>query len=143
MKYLIGWIYGFLILDSLSQNQALVKEFHNNFKSLKILQKKLEEKWSLSSDDKDMVVMQHQFIYELNSKLFELHSSFGLIGKNNITTAMSDTVGLPVGIATKLILQNKFTLRGVKRPVYAEIYKPILNELSELGIKFIEEKKDL
>ena len=56
---------------------------------------------------------------------------------------MSDTVGLPVGIATKLILQNKFTLRGVKRPVYAEIYKPILNELSELGIKFIEEKKDL
>ena len=108
-----------------------------------ILQKKLEEKWSLSSDDKDMVVMQHQFIYELNSKLFELHSSFGLIGKNNITTAMSDTVGLPVGIATKLILQNKFTLRGVKRPVYAEIYKPILNELSELGIKFIEDKKEL
>ena len=34
----------FLILDSLSQNQALVKEFHNNFKSLKILQKKLDDK---------------------------------------------------------------------------------------------------
>ena len=34
----------FLILDSLSENQALVKEFHNNFKSLKILQKKLDDK---------------------------------------------------------------------------------------------------
>ena len=34
----------FLILDSLSENQALVKEFHNNFKLLKILQKKLDDK---------------------------------------------------------------------------------------------------
>ena len=37
----------FLILDSLSENQSLIKEFHNNFKSLKILREKLEEKISL------------------------------------------------------------------------------------------------
>ena len=55
-------------------------------------------------------------------------------------TAMSNTVGLPVAIAAKLILEGKITLRGVTLPIQPEVYVPILDELSELGIRFTEKE---
>ena len=105
-----------------------------------ILQKILESKWLLQKEDKDMIVMQHQFIYEIDGKEHELHSSFVLLGEDQIYTGMAKTVGLPVGIATKLILNGEIKSTGVKVPVSKEIYKPILEELEKYGIRFIEEK---
>ena len=77
-----------------------------------VLQKLLESKWSLETEDKDMILMQHQFHYQLKVKEKNLHSSLVLEGKDQTHTAMSMTVGLPVAIATKLILQNKIQLSG-------------------------------
>ena len=105
-----------------------------------ILQKILESKWLLQKEDKDMIVMQHQFIYEIDGKEHELHSSFVLLGEDQIYTGMAKTVGLPVGIATKLILNGEIKSTGVKVPVSKEIYKPILEELEQYGIRFIEEE---
>lgn len=105
-----------------------------------ILQQLLEEKWTLESTDKDMIVMQHQFVYELDGKSHELHSSMGIIGHDQTYTAMAETVGLPVGIATKLILSGDITTTGVKRPVEKNIYEPVLKELEENGIQFTEEQ---
>ena len=79
-----------------------------------ILQKILESKWLLQKEDKDMIVMQHQFIYEIDGKERELHSSFVLIGEDQTYTGMAKTVGLPVGIATKLILNGEIKSTGVK-----------------------------
>ena len=105
-----------------------------------ILQKILESKWLLQKEDKDMIVMQHQFIYEIDGKEHELHSSFVLLGEDQTYTGMAKTVGLPVGIATKLILNGEIKSTGVKVPVSKEIYKPVLEELEQYGIKFIEEE---
>jgi saccharopine dehydrogenase (NADP+, L-glutamate forming) len=51
---------------------------------------------------------------------------------------MAKTVGLPLGIAARLLLQNKITSRGVVIPVMKEIYEPVLHELSTLGITMTE-----
>jgi hypothetical protein len=53
---------------------------------------------------------------------------------------MSNTVGLPLGIAVKLVLQGKLSLTGVHLPVIPEIYEPILKELGELGVVFNEKE---
>ena len=49
---------------------------------------------------------------------------------------MAKTVGLPLGIAAKLILQEKIKLTGLHIPIVPEIYEPVLGELEQHGIKF-------
>ncbi|HYX06458.1 MAG TPA: saccharopine dehydrogenase C-terminal domain-containing protein [Bacteroidales bacterium] len=105
-----------------------------------ILQKRLEEKWKLDDEDKDMIVMQHQFTYEKNGKRKKIVSSMVTTGETSIHTAMSRTVGLPVAIASKLILQGVINLSGVYIPIEPEIYNPVMKELEQYGIKFIEEE---
>jgi hypothetical protein len=53
---------------------------------------------------------------------------------------MSDTVGIPVGIAAKMLLNNKINSRGVLLPIYKDIYNPVLKELQEYGIRFKEKE---
>jgi saccharopine dehydrogenase-like NADP-dependent oxidoreductase len=103
-----------------------------------MLQTLLEDKWKLKEGDIDMIVMQHQFEYELNGKKHQLESSLVVKGDDAIHTAMAKTVGLPVGIITKLILEGNIKLTGVHTPTMKEIYEPLLNELEELGVKFKE-----
>lgn len=100
------------------------------------LQKLLEEKWKLDENDKDMIVMQHQFEFEKEGKKKKLISSLVVTGEDSTYTAMAKTVGLPLGIAAKLILQGKLKLSGVRIPVEKEIYVPVLEELESLGVKF-------
>lgn len=103
-----------------------------------ILQKLLEEKWTLEVDDKDMIVMWHRFDYLLDGVEHEIHSSMVFIGRDQTYTAMSDTVGLPVAIAAKMILDNKIAEVGVHLPILPGIYEPILEELKVHGIDFKE-----
>ena len=49
---------------------------------------------------------------------------------------MAKTVGLPLGIAAKLILENKIQLTGLHIPIIPEIYEPVLKELERQGIRF-------
>ena len=42
-----------------------------------------------------------------------------------------------------MILNKKIKLKGVYIPVFPEIYNPILDELEQIGIKFIEKKEVL
>jgi saccharopine dehydrogenase (NADP+, L-glutamate forming) len=57
-------------------------------------------------------------------------------GEDALHTAMARTVGLPLGIAAKLLLEGKVPLRGVQIPVAPELYEPVLLELEEEGIRF-------
>tara|TARA_B110000046_G_scaffold160492_1_gene173644 strand:- start:1129 stop:2505 length:1377 start_codon:yes stop_codon:yes gene_type:complete len=106
----------------------------------KMLQKILEDSWTLQKDDKDMIVMQHLFGYELNGKKHQIESSFIVLGENQTYTAMSKTVGLPVGIAALKILKGEIKTPGVQIPINKEVYEPILNELENYGIKFTEKE---
>ena len=105
-----------------------------------ILQKILQNKWSLREEDKDMIVMWHKFNFSQKGVDKEIRSHMVYIGKDSKFTAMSDTVGLPLGIAAKLLLSGKIKDRGVKLPIEREIYLPVLSELEQLGITF-EEKE--
>jgi len=105
-----------------------------------ILQKILEEKWSLKPEDKDMIVMYHKFVYHKNNQFHEITSEMVNIGEDQTYTSMSNTVGLPAGICGKMMLNNEISLKGVRRPIYKEIYNPILNELEDYSIKFIEKQ---
>lgn len=103
-----------------------------------ILQNLLEKKWKLEVQDKDMIVMQHQIDYELDKKQNTLISEMAVIGEDSQHTAIAKTVGLPLAIATKLILEDKIKARGVLLPTTAEFYEPVLKELEEFGIVFRE-----
>lgn len=105
-----------------------------------LLQNLLEEKWLLKPGDKDMIVMQHLFEYELNGETKKLTSSLVVIGDDEVHTAMAKTVGLPLAISIKNFLTGKFKLYGVQIPIVKEIYEPMLEELESLNIKFIEKE---
>jgi saccharopine dehydrogenase-like NADP-dependent oxidoreductase len=103
-----------------------------------ILEKILKESWTLKEEDKDMIVMQHLFGYELDNKKHQIESSMVCIGDNQTYTAMAKTVGLPVAIATLKILNGEITSPGVQIPIKKEVYTPILKELAQNGIVFKE-----
>ena len=103
-----------------------------------ILEKILKDSWTLEENDKDMIVMQHLFGYELNGKKHQIESSMVCIGDNQTYTAMAKTVGLPVAIAALKILNGEITTPGVQIPIGKEVYEPILKELAENGIVFTE-----
>jgi saccharopine dehydrogenase-like NADP-dependent oxidoreductase len=106
-----------------------------------LLQNLLEEKWLLKAGDKDMIVMQHQFEYELNGMTKKLKSSLVVIGDDEVHTAMAKTVGLPLAITIKNFLTGKFKSYGVQIPISREIYEPMLQELEQLGICFQESEQ--
>ena len=106
-----------------------------------VLQKIIEDKWKMDPQDKDMIVMQHEFKYTKPSGENKMIiSAMACIGKSKEETAMALTVGLPLGIATKLLLTGKIQPKGVVLPIEKEIYVPILTELKTFGISF-EEKE--
>jgi saccharopine dehydrogenase-like NADP-dependent oxidoreductase len=61
-----------------------------------------------------------------------------VLGEDEVRTAMAKTVGLPVGIAARLLLQGKLNATGVVVPLQQEIYEPILAELEQYGVNFSE-----
>ncbi len=106
--------------------------------SADILQWLVEKKWRLKTADKDMIVMLHQFEYELNGERKYLDSSLIVKGENNLHTAMAKTVGLPLGITAKMILEGTLTIKGLYIPTLKEIYEPVLRELELHDICFRE-----
>ena len=100
-----------------------------------ILQFALETKLPLKESDKDMIVMLHEIEYEMEGKKRKIESSLVVTGENNQKTAMAKTVGLPLGIAAKLILNGVIQLKGLHIPISKEIYDPVLKELEEHGIE--------
>jgi saccharopine dehydrogenase-like NADP-dependent oxidoreductase len=109
-----------------------------------VMQFVLEKKLALQPEDKDMIVMLHEIEYG-NSKLqtpnSRITSSLVVKGQDSLRTAMAKTVGLPLGIAAKLILDGTIKLTGLHIPTKKEIYEPVLKELEEYQIKFHEEIK--
>ena len=107
-----------------------------------ILEKILTDRWSLSPDDKDMIVMYHKFGFELNGERKQIDSTMVCLGEDQIFTSMAKTVGLPVAMATLQILNGNITTPGVQLPINKEVYLPILKELEDYGVHFKEIEMD-
>jgi saccharopine dehydrogenase-like NADP-dependent oxidoreductase len=103
-----------------------------------VLQFALEKKLALLPTDKDMIVMLHELEYLLDNKPYKIHSALKVLGGDSINTAMAKTVGLPLGIAAKLILDGTIGCKGLLIPTLKEIYAPVLKELAKWEIFFTE-----
>jgi len=110
-----------------------------------ILEHLLLEKWVLEPNDKDMIIMQHEFEYEnkVTKKKYLRKSSLVMKGEDGINTAMAKLVGLPLGIFAKLLLDGKIESKGVHIPVMKEVYEPVLEELKEYGVVFEDQEIEL
>jgi saccharopine dehydrogenase-like NADP-dependent oxidoreductase len=108
-----------------------------------VLQFAVEKKLALEPGDKDMIVMMHEIKYEVGGMASEVKSSLIAKGENSLRTAMAKTVGLPLGIAAKSILNGTISLRGLHIPTKKEIYEPLLRELANYDIRFHETKTPL
>jgi saccharopine dehydrogenase-like NADP-dependent oxidoreductase len=107
-----------------------------------ILEKILTDSWTLQPNDKDMIVMYHKFGYELDGEKHQIDAKMVCVGDDQTYTAMAKTVGLPVAIATLLILNKKITTPGVQLPIRKEVYLPILEELENHGVVFQEQSME-
>jgi len=104
-----------------------------------ILEHILKQAWQLEDNDKDMIVMYHEFKFRDNlNKEKTIVSTMGCIGEDSTFTAMAKTVGLPLAISCLMILNGQINSPGVQTPVNKEIYEPVLKELESFGILFNE-----
>ncbi len=103
-----------------------------------ILQQLLQQKWKLQKGELDMIVMYHEIEASYPNKKEKISSALVVKGETEVLTAMSKMVGLPMAIAAKHLMLGDIKLRGVVIPTMPELYNPILNELAEYGISFVE-----
>ncbi|MFY0687303.1 MAG: saccharopine dehydrogenase NADP-binding domain-containing protein [Cyclobacteriaceae bacterium] len=103
-----------------------------------ILEHILKKKWTLDESDRDMIVMWHKFDYLDNGRPKQIQSHMVVEGDDPINTAMSKTVGLPLAIGAKNVLEGNISVTGVHIPTINEIYRPILKELESMGFEFME-----
>jgi saccharopine dehydrogenase (NADP+, L-glutamate forming) len=104
-----------------------------------VLTARMLEKMQYAEGERDMLVLQHEFVAEYPDRRQQITSTMIDFGIPHGDTSMSRTVGLPAAIGVRLILQGKIDLTGVHAPVVPEIYEPVLEELEQLGIHFTEE----
>jgi saccharopine dehydrogenase-like NADP-dependent oxidoreductase len=99
------------------------------------------ERMQYEEGERDLLVMKHTFIAEFEKdRKREIYTSRLIdLGIKGGDSSMSRTVSLPVAIVTRLVLEGKYKhLSGLQLPLAREFYEPILNELDELGIHFME-----
>jgi saccharopine dehydrogenase (NADP+, L-glutamate forming) len=89
-----------------------------------------------------MIVMMHELEYLLDGKKQKKTASLVVKGIDSAHTAMATTVGLPLAIAATHILNGKITRKGVYIPIFEDVYKPIMQDLSKMGIRFSETTSD-
>jgi len=98
-----------------------------------------EEKMQYAPGERDMIVMHHDITAKYPGRKERIRSTLIDYGIPHGDSSMSRTVTLPVAIASRMILEGKIRLTGVLRPTLPQIYEPILNELTALGITFVEQ----
>jgi len=101
------------------------------------------KKMALGKDERDMIVMHHEFIAEYDNKKEYVTSTLVDYGIPNDDSAIARTVSIPAAIAVKMILEGKIDVKGVHIPVIPEIYNPILDELEGMDIVFKEKTESL
>ena len=95
-------------------------------------------KWDLKQDDRDMIIMQHEIEYVLEGEERLLKSTMIMKGENAEDTAMARLVGLPIGIFVKNVMEGKIQYSEKNIPIKSEVYTPVLNELQEFGVNFVD-----
>jgi len=100
----------------------------------------LEQKMQYGPGERDLVMLQHKFEIEHADGTKETRTStlceYGTPGGYS---AMAKLVGVPCGVAVKLVLDGTISERGVLAPSTMDICAPLIKELKEgYGIELVE-----
>lgn len=100
----------------------------------------LQQRLQYRAHERDMCFLHHTITSTDNhNNDVKKHTATLVMFGGEQDSAMSLTVGLPVAVATRLLLEGRFEgERGVVTPVKKAIYEPVLSELERLGIQFVE-----
>jgi saccharopine dehydrogenase (NADP+, L-glutamate forming) len=110
---------------------------------LDVVASRMLSKMEYAEGERDMLVMQHEFVAEYGDRTEKVTSTMIDYGIPGGDSSMSRLVGLPAAIAARMILQGEINLTGVHVPMISEIYKPVLAELATMGISFQETVEQL
>lgn len=100
------------------------------------------KKFVLPEGMTDMVILQIEVEAEFPNENNRKEKICRLMidhGNGSAETAISRTVGLPVGVTADLLLQKKIQLIGVQIPTHPAIYERVLPALVENGISYTDE----
>ena len=109
--------------------------------NLDILLGLMLKKMSYKPHEKDMIILHIDVLAEFPGGRREKRLATMVVeGIPNGDSAMSRAVALPAAISAKLIIEGKVKATGVLMPpTLPELYKPVLDELSDFGFKFKRE----
>jgi len=105
---------------------------------LEVVAQRMLMKMQYAPGERDMLVMQHEFVAEYPDWTEKVTSTMIDYGIPNGDSSMSRLVGLPAAIAARRILQGEIDLTGVHTPTIPAIYEPVLAELDRMGVSFRE-----
>jgi len=105
---------------------------------LDVLAQRMLSKMQYEPGERDMLVMQHEFVARYDDRTEKTVSTLVDYGIPHGDTSMSRLVGLPAAIAARMVLQGEIDLTGVQVPTVPAIYEPVLEELATLGVRFSE-----
>jgi len=105
---------------------------------LDVVASRMLTKMKYASGERDMLVMQHEFVAEYPDRTEKTTSTMVDYGIPYGDSSMSRLVGLPAAVAARMILQGEINLTGVHVPMIREIYEPVLAELATMDISFQE-----
>ena len=108
---------------------------------LDLTTKLLFPKWKMKEGDEDFTVMRIIIEGEENNMpvtyIYNLHDLFD---RNSKTTSMARTTGFTCTAAAHLVIENKFTRKGISPPEYIGedegCYKFVLGYLEERNVKY-------
>jgi len=104
-----------------------------------VLCSRLADALAYAPGERDMVVLRHEFgIVDAGGRDATRVSTLVAFGDPSGDSAMARTVSLPAAVAARLILDERIAAAGVRIPVDAEIYEPVLDALEPMGIVFRE-----
>lgn len=102
---------------------------------------RLEELMQYEEGERDMVVLQHKFGIEWADGTTETRTATLVdYGKVGGYSSMAATVGYPVAIATKFVLDGTIKGPGLIAPYSPEINDPIMKELKDKYGIYLKEK---
>lgn len=101
----------------------------------------LSRKLVLPDGGKDVVILHHELrVARPGHDEERIRSTLVEYGEPSGCSAMARTVGLPAGIAARLLLDGELTLAGCHLPTERAVYQPVLQELAREGLEFQEER---
>jgi saccharopine dehydrogenase (NADP+, L-glutamate forming) len=95
------------------------------------------ERMGYAEGERDLIVMHHEFGFlpaGEETAVSAATSTMIALGEPGGDSAMARTVGLPAAVACRMVLEGRAGEPGVRIPVEASLYEPILEELEGLGI---------